>query len=81
MSARRLLRTPSIACFVISGVEVCLLIGFPKWRMHVKIPYISAVFFCSFFTAFISTCIISHNILFHLVTSTYTVKLVTGTIL
>jgi hypothetical protein len=45
-------------------------------------PSVAAVFFSySFFTAFISTSIISHTIRFHLATSTYTVKLVAGTIL
>ena len=42
-----------------------------------RIPSIAAVFFSySFFTAFISTSVISHTICFHLVTSIYTVKLV-----
>jgi len=40
-----------------------------------------SVFSYSFLTAFISTSIISHTVRFHLVTSTYTVKLVAGTIL
>jgi len=38
-------------------------------------------FFCSFFTAVISTSILSHTIRFHLFISTYVVKLVAGTIL
>ena len=38
-------------------------------------------FFYSFFTAVISTSILSHTIPFHLFISTYTVKLVAGTVL
>ena len=41
-------------------------------------PSVAAV---SFYTAFISTSVISHTIRFHLVKSAYTVKLVAGTIL
>jgi hypothetical protein len=42
---------------------------------------VAAVFFLSFFTAVISTCIHSHTIRFHFFISTYVVKLVAGTIL
>jgi len=40
-----------------------------------------SVFFYSFFTAVISTSILSHTIRFHLFISNYVVKLVAGTIL
>ena len=51
--------------------------------LHVSHSVFSSrsVFSYSFFTAFISTSIISHTIRFHLVTSTCTVKLVAGTVL
>ena len=45
------------------------------------VNYIAAVFFLSFFTAIISTSILSHTIRFHLFISTYVVKLVAGTVL
>ena len=50
---------------------------------HIDInSMVSAVFFSySFFTAFISTYTISHTVRLHLITSTYTAKLVAGTIL
>jgi hypothetical protein len=51
-------------------------------QLTVIILHVShSVFSYSFFTAFISTSIISHSIRFHLVTSTCTVKLVAGTVL
>ena len=42
---------------------------------------IATVFFYSFFTAVISTSILSHTVLLHLFRSTYVVKLVAETIL